>query len=65
MNKGKLNFIIDATMFLCMMAMAGLGFLMRYIMPPGRQLIATLGSNPNTGTGTIGAISTFTWPSSS
>jgi len=47
MNKGKLNFIIDATMFLCMMAMAGLGFLMRYIMPPGRQLIATLGSNPN------------------
>ena len=37
MDKGKLNFVIDALMFLCLMAMAGLGFLMYYILPPGRQ----------------------------
>jgi hypothetical protein len=46
MNKAKLNFVIDAAMFLCMMAMAGLGFLMKYVMPPGRELVAKLGSNP-------------------
>jgi hypothetical protein len=45
MNKSKLNFIIDAAMFLTIMAMAGLGFLMEYIMPPGRKLIAKYGSN--------------------
>ena len=45
MKKPKLNFIIDATMFLTIMAMAGLGFLMEYIMPPGRKLIAKYGSN--------------------
>jgi hypothetical protein len=33
-------------MFLCLMAMAGLGLLMRYIMPPGRQLWEKYGSNP-------------------
>ena len=27
MDKPKLNFVIDALMFLCLMAMAGLGFL--------------------------------------
>jgi len=43
MNKAKLSFIIDAAMFLTMMAMAGLGFLMKYIMPPGRQVIAKYG----------------------
>jgi hypothetical protein len=46
MNKGKLNFIIDATMFLCLMAMAGLGLLMKYIMPPGERLREIYGSNP-------------------
>jgi hypothetical protein len=46
MNKSKLNFIIDATMFLTMMAMAGLGLLMKYIMPPGRVLREKYGSNP-------------------
>ena len=38
MDKGKLNFVIDASMFLCLMAMAGLGFLMYYILPPGRKV---------------------------
>ncbi|MEJ2671034.1 MAG: DUF4405 domain-containing protein [Deltaproteobacteria bacterium] len=46
MDKSKLNFIIDASMFLILMAMAGLGFLMKYTLPPGRVLMATSGSNP-------------------
>jgi hypothetical protein len=46
MNKAKLNFIIDAAMFLTMMAIAGLGLLMEYIMPPGQVLWEKYGSNP-------------------
>lgn len=45
MDKPKLNFIIDATMFLCLMAMAGLGFLMKYSLPPGREVQAQYGRN--------------------
>lgn len=45
MDKLKLNFIIDALMFLCLMAMAGLGFLMKYTLPPGRALWAKYGRN--------------------
>ena len=37
MDKPKFNFFIDALMFLVMMAMAGLGFLMNYILLPGRE----------------------------
>ena len=37
MNKAKLNFVIDALMFLCMTAIAGLGFLMKYVLLPGRE----------------------------
>jgi hypothetical protein len=37
MDKPKLNFVIDALMFLCLMAMAGIGFLMKYTLPPGRE----------------------------
>jgi hypothetical protein len=37
MNKAKLNFAIDALMFLCMAAIAGLGFLMKYVLLPGRE----------------------------
>jgi len=44
MDKSKLNFVIDALMFLCMMAMAGLGFLMRYVLPSGRDAWANYGS---------------------
>jgi hypothetical protein len=43
MDKGKLNFVIDALMFLCLMAMAGLGFLMYYILPPGRTVLQKYG----------------------
>jgi hypothetical protein len=37
MNKAQLNFVIDALMFLCMTAIAGLGFLMKYVLLPGRE----------------------------
>lgn len=37
MAKSKLSFIIDAAMFLCLMALAGLGFLMKYVLPSGRS----------------------------
>ena len=45
MGKGKLNFVIDALMFLCLMAMAGLGFLMYYILLPGRKVWVKYGRN--------------------
>ena len=45
MDKPKLNFVIDALMFLCLMAMAGLGFLMKYVLPSGRDAWAKYGSN--------------------
>jgi hypothetical protein len=43
MEKPKLNFFIDALMFLVIMAMAGLGFLMNYILIPGREAWAKYG----------------------
>jgi hypothetical protein len=45
MEKPKLNFVIDALMFLTLMAMAGLGFLMKYTLPPGRAVWAKYGRN--------------------
>jgi hypothetical protein len=45
MDKSKLNVVIDALMFLCLMAMAGLGFLMKYVLPSGRDAWAKYGSN--------------------
>ncbi len=45
MDKPKLTFVIDALMFLCLMAMAGLGFLMKYTLPPGRAVWAKYGRN--------------------
>jgi hypothetical protein len=47
MDKPKLNFVIDTLMFLCLMAMAGLGFLMKYALPPGRAVWAKYGRNLN------------------
>ena len=37
MDKTKLNFFIDALMFLTMMALAGLGLLIKYVLIPGRE----------------------------
>jgi hypothetical protein len=45
MDKPKLNFIIDALMFLGLMAIAGLGFLMKYTLPAGRAVWAKYGRN--------------------
>jgi hypothetical protein len=45
MDKSKLNVIIDALMFLCLMAMAGLGLLMKYTLPAGRDVWAKYGRN--------------------
>jgi Domain of unknown function (DUF4405) len=46
-DKAKLNFITDALMFLIMMAMAGLGFLMKYVLIPGRERWVKYGRNVN------------------
>jgi hypothetical protein len=43
-EKSKLNFLIDAVMFLCMMAIASLGFLMKFVLPPGRERVAKYGN---------------------
>ena len=42
-GKGKLNFIIDALMFICMMAIAGLALLMKFILIPGKDRLAKYG----------------------
>ncbi len=41
--KNKLNFVIDAVMFLAMMALAGIGFLMNWVLLPGREARAVYG----------------------
>jgi hypothetical protein len=45
MDKSKLIFLIDALMFICLMTLAGLGFLMKYALPPGREAVAKYGRN--------------------
>ena len=45
LDKSEFNFIIDALMFLCMAAIAGLGFLMKFILIPGGERWATYGRN--------------------
>ncbi len=45
MDRPKLNFVIDALMFLVLLAIAGLGFLMKYILPPGREVWLRYGRN--------------------
>ena len=42
-DKAKFNFIIDALMFICMMAIAGLAFLMKFILIPGKERLAKYG----------------------
>jgi hypothetical protein len=43
LDKPKLNFLIDALMFICMMAIAGLAFLMKFILIPGKERLAKYG----------------------
>lgn len=43
MDRTNFNFVIDILMFLCMAALAGLGFLMKYALIPGREAWAKYG----------------------
>jgi len=43
MNKSKINLIIDAVMFLCVMAIAGIGCLTKFILLPGKETAAVYG----------------------
>lgn len=44
-NKAKINFVIDALMFVDMALIAGLGFLMKWVLPPGRERVLKYGAN--------------------
>jgi hypothetical protein len=37
MKKSKLNLIIDTLLLLCIAAIGGIGFLMKYVLIPGYQ----------------------------
>ena len=43
MDKSKVNLIIDALMFLCVMAIAGIGLLIKYVLLPGKETAAVYG----------------------
>ncbi len=45
MDKPKLRFVIQALMFLCLMALAGVGLLMEFVLIPGREKIVKYGRN--------------------
>ncbi|MCX8044803.1 MAG: DUF4405 domain-containing protein [Desulfobacterota bacterium] len=45
MEKWKINLIIDACMLLCGAALAGIGLLLKYVLPPGRERMAIYGRN--------------------
>jgi hypothetical protein len=44
-EKSKLNFVVDALMFVCMMALAGIGFLMKFDLIPGKERWLLYGRN--------------------
>jgi len=45
MSKSKINFLIDSLMFLCMSAIAGIGFLMKVVLIPGEDRWIKYGKN--------------------
>ena len=45
MKKSKINFIIDFLMFIFMFAIAGIGFLIKYFLIPGKERWIKYGSN--------------------
>lgn len=45
MSKSKINFLIDSLMFLCMAAIAGIGFLMKVVLIPGEDRWIKYGKN--------------------
>jgi hypothetical protein len=44
-EKSKLNFVVDALMFVFMMALAGIGFLMKFDLLPGKERWLQYGRN--------------------
>jgi hypothetical protein len=44
-NKAKVNFVIDALMFIDIALIAGLGFLMKFVLLPGREKVLKYGAN--------------------
>jgi hypothetical protein len=46
-EKSKLNFTVDALMFVFMMALAGIGFLMKFDLIPGKERWLQYGRNVN------------------
>ena len=44
-NKSIANFVIETLMFICIVTIAGLGFLMKYILIPGEERWAVYGRN--------------------
>ncbi len=47
MDKPKLRFVVQALMFLCLIAVAGIGLLMEFVLISGREKIAKYGGNVN------------------
>ena len=47
MDRTKVNFIIDCLLMICLTAMTGIGFLMEWIMPPGKELNLRYGKGTN------------------
>lgn len=45
MNRSGQNFVIDAVMFILMMGLAGIGFLLEYVLVPGREVPVKYGIN--------------------
>ncbi|TLD41968.1 MAG: hypothetical protein JETT_1757 [Candidatus Jettenia ecosi] len=43
MDKPKANIVIDTLMFLCMMAIAGIGMLIKFILLPGKEAAVVYG----------------------
>ena len=43
MDKSKVNLVIDAVMFLCVMAITGIGLLIKYVLLPGKETAAVYG----------------------
>ncbi|MDI6792955.1 MAG: DUF4405 domain-containing protein [bacterium] len=44
-DKSKVNFVNDALMFLCIMAITGIGFLMKFVLIPGQERWVKYGRN--------------------
>ena len=44
-GRGKINLTIDLLMFLTFTLIGGIGFLIKYTLPPGRELILKFGKN--------------------